>query len=177
MRRVSLLLLAVALLVGGCNRQADVSQPTQYRDHGLAFDYPKNWQITKDEQSGSIRFIHVEGPGSVLTVFSVFGPDPVISLDTFATDYVENMKKGVPFDMFKLAGQTVTPAGGIDVRYSIKVAGIDVPFTTNLFRRELGTFQVIGITQISDEDRHFVQAGFDLILKSLAASPPISGKQ
>jgi len=175
MSRVLLLLAAIAFL-GGCARQADVSKTKHFQNRGITFDYPQNWRITKDEQNESFSLIYVEGPGSVLTILSVFNADMDISLEKYTADFIESMRLGVPLNWFKLTSTSAKPEM-TDVRFSIRIGDIDTPITANLSKREMGGLQVICLTQEADEDRHLVQAGFDLIRQSLASSPAaIPGK-
>jgi hypothetical protein len=157
---------AVLALAGGCTRQADMARPRTFRDAGIVFDYPGNWKITKNETNPYGRLIFVEEPGSALAILTVYGAAFDVSLEGYAEEFRKNIGTQVPFNMLRHSS-VAAREGAIDCKYSLQFAGINVPHTANLTKHVFGDIKVICLTQVADEDRRLVDAGFGLVRKTL----------
>ncbi len=165
-RVVAILSLAFAFLAG-CSRQADVAKPQHFAEHGIAFDYPGNWRITKNEAEVTGRIIFVEDSGSTFVAFTVFEHGLDVNLKDYVEDFRKRVGESVPFNLVKRSTLEARTEG-IDCKFSLQLLGVNVPHTANFTKHVFGATSVICLTQVADEDRHFADPGFALIRRSLA---------
>jgi hypothetical protein len=171
--RSCIVLAGLLLTVVGCTRQADVSKPQHFRDEVVSFDYPSNWKITKNEGLRSGRLIFVEAPNSAVVILTVLNPEIDVALDEYANDFKTNLGTAAPFRLVKNSAMSAN-ASGIDCKFSLELVGVKVPHTANITKHVFGDIKVICLTQVADEDRRRVDAGFRLIRRTLG--PPASEK-
>ena len=169
MRSLLLVFPFVALfLMAGCERRADVSPLMTFREGTLEFDYPKNWRVTQNQVLSMARLVQVEAPDSALAVVTVYAKEQDVNLRAYADSLMSGIKEAVPVG--KVEKNTISgDDDSLNVSYSLRLAGVEVPHTTNITLHRLADANVICMTQVADEDRRLVQPGFDAIRRSLCS--------
>lgn len=161
--------LVCAIFLAGCARQADVGNPVRFTEGALTFDYPRNWKITSNEPLGEGRLIMLEAPGSALLTITAFAPGADVSLKDYGANLKENMADSTLGLLMSFKNQGVRQDDeALELKFTVSVAGVHVPHTQEVTRHVFGNVTVFCMSQVADEDRQLVQAGFDLVRKSLA---------
>ena len=145
--------------------------PRHFRDAGVSFDYPGNWEITENKALPSGRLIFLEEPGSAIVILTIYGPAFDVVLEEYVDEFRQSIGSSVPFSLLRHTSFEAK-AAGLDCKYSIQLAGIDVPHTANFTKHVLGENKVVCLTQVADEDRHLVDVGFELIRRTLSTIDP-----
>jgi hypothetical protein len=170
-------LMVFAALLNGCARQADVSKTKHYADRGVSFDYPGNWRIAETKELSIARLLVLKEPGNAVMLLTVYNPGVSVSLPDYSKKFSESLQKSIPFGIFKELGATDVhePEGErIDLKCMLKMAIVDLPYTVNVRKRVLDGFTLITVTQVPDEKRALVAAGFDLVHRTLRCSSTTS---
>jgi len=169
--------LVLMLPGSGCGPKADLAQPKQYSHALVSFSYPGNWKLTSDAEQKFGRMLILEGPDSSIVTLSVFTADWDADLHEFANLYVEGLPQSIPIG--RIADGTLTDVASprtseeaVDYRFAIVLVGTKVPHTANLWKQVHGDTKVIGVTQVSDEDRPGIDEGFQFIRDTLSAPRP-----
>jgi hypothetical protein len=172
--RVSL--IGILLLVGSscamlpeAEQEAQVDMPKSFSSNGLGFKYPGNWTV----QDLGNHFATVESPGNAIV--SIFGNmEPSQSLSSFAEEYQEDMKGGMPGfisveEKANEDGNTETTGehSSLSGNFKISVMGTSVLHKRRFHRVKKEDEVLFVVTQVATEDLSKVKPGFDLILDSL----------
>ncbi|MBT3470089.1 MAG: hypothetical protein HOK49_11670 [Opitutae bacterium] len=172
--RVSLIGI-LPLIVSSCamlpeaEQEAQVDMPKSYSSNGLEFKYPGNWTV----QDLGNHFATVESPGNAIV--SIFGNmEPSQSLSSFAEEYQEDMKGGMPgfISVKEKANEDGTPAttgehASLSRDFTISVMGNPLLHKRRFHRLQKEDEVLFVVTQVAMEDLSTVKPGFDLILDSL----------
>lgn len=179
MKVLSWILICLALAVGftGCERQADSANPVHFKEGTLAFDYPANWKVTSNDPLGEGRLVILGGPGSVLVTIAAFSPGVAVSLEDYGRMIKENMTDSALGILLRMKPQEGhTERESMEFRFTVSIGSVHVPHTQVLTRHVFGDATLFCMSQVADEDRHLVQAGFDLVRDSLNIMNPGSVK-
>lgn len=178
MRLVGIAAALVALLpaLAGCERKARTDEPNHYSVGGVQFDYPANWKVTEDTELGAIRHIVVGTPGNALAIIQVYPAAEASDIRTFAEQFAAATKESVPLgEVTPSTFGEVVQSDGYEVlgeTFSITVLGQRVPHSRTYRRKAFGDAVAFIITQVSDEDRADVMAGFEQLSQSFSFRQP-----
>lgn len=171
MKAILRLFLVLILIVccSGCARQANTESPARFSEGPLRFDYPGNWKVTTNEPLGSGRLVILEEPGSAIVTVTTYPSGQDVTLESYGKLLKEHMTTSKLGMLMKITdhGSRETPAS-LEFKFIISVGSIQVPHTMEVTQHVLGGHTLFCMSQVADEDRHLVQAGFDLIRGSLA---------
>lgn len=191
MRIASVLAPTLAVLaLGGCRSRAPASR---YQKDGLGFDHLAGWTVKDDTQAVSkdaqrkVRTVTIKGPEQAVLTIQVFTPNVDVSLETLAKDVMsampENIKKRLTVGdvhlgeaQFEQSAPTERSIAGTNTRglklHSIlRLAGVRIPHTMELFLIHVAGRKVVLMDQVADEDRPKVNAGVQRIFDTIALSP------
>jgi hypothetical protein len=164
--RPVILLLLIALALPACERPADLSKTHVFSEYGIAFEYAANWNVKERENSSAARIIYIEEPGDALVIISVFRGSARISPRGYADAYASSLSDAIPFGLVK-AKVVPRTEETVDVTFTLASA---VPHTANVTLHGFERVSVICLTQVADDNRKNVQAGFDLIRRTLRST-------
>ncbi len=160
--------LVCAVFFTGCARQADTGNPVRFTEGALTFDYPGNWKVSTNDPLGEGRLVMLEEPGSALLTVTAFAPGMEVSLKDYGANLKENMTDSTLGLLMNIKSRGVRQENeALELKFTVSVAGVRVPHTQEVTRHVFGNVTVFCMSQVSDEDRHLVQAGFDLVRGSL----------
>jgi len=194
MRRLLGLLLSTALLsplvLGstGCGilgePKADVVNRLEFDRDGLSFDYPGNWetQVERETVEGGVTLTSVfvqAKRGNAMVIVQQFSPAVPVDYDMLVSEFVKGVQEGMPgFASAKQLDGGQWPEltrklvdserPGRQVHYAAEVLGESVPHTVEIFFVEAEDRTVVVYTQVPDEDRSKAEAGFNLVMDTLA---------
>lgn len=158
----------------------DVANPRTEVIGGVTFKVPGNWTTTTEYADG-LRNTTVESDGSAFAMVQEF--DQSIQMDASAyakliRDELEGQVDATFGDAVQTTKGDVSPVSrpwfgqmheGATVPVSVGAAGIVVPFTLEVFQREVDGHTLLVYTQVADEDAAVVRPAFDLIVGTMAA--------
>lgn len=176
MKRVISFLLCCVPFVSQCSEKpADLDNPKRYNKHGLEFQYPGNWEITKDSRISRVRTVFVESPGDALVIIQVYPPDLAIDLKDFVKNFSDAARDEMPVGSFSkpVFDNEVLVHGHktINERFDTMLAGQRVPHVRLYERIVSGGTACFLVAQVADEDRSRVINGFGLVFSSFKFLP------
>lgn len=179
--------LVLALHLSACGLLSeptpDVSAPTHYAEHGLAFDFPGNWkaQAETDTTEGiATTMITVESSGSGIAMVQQFKPAVPIDPDEMLGLLTAEMRKAAGE---QLGGMMDYSQGGSKpgtrtmlgaerqtrrAEFAVALLGQKVPHTFELVMADLEDRTIVVLLQSADEDLATVKPAFDQIVSTLA---------
>jgi hypothetical protein len=164
-----ILFLVAVLAVSSCERRADVAKPKTYTRESLAFEYPRNWRVTKDQALSNAGLVEIEAPGNAVALMTIFPENADVNLRRYAETILRHIEEKVPIGTVD-SGTITQNQDAIDLKYSMTLLGVKVPHSSCITLHRFQRGKVICFTQVADEDRRLVQPGFDLIRKTLRSS-------
>lgn len=181
-------LIAWVAAIGGCEGarawfgepRADVAAPRRHASGGISFALPGDWSVRDGlarVEDTELRTIEVEGPGEAFLLIQSFEPAVAVDLDEQLGRTLDAMlaRLGERADLGPGArGEVVkihhtwlgAPRSGL--RATIMAPGEWAPRLVELHAAPLPGRTLLVYTTIPEADRDRVQAGFDLVLDSLA---------
>ena len=179
MRRFSCIfyLMAILLLCTGCGEEgARTDQPRTYSQAGLSFEYPENWAVTKDETQEGLRYLFVESPGDAILIIQLYNAGNAMGIRDYAAAFAQSAKAETPVGtLVDLAPGRVVQSGGFEMLtapFSISLLGEMVPHTRTFRRKRVADRTCFIVSQVADEDRPKVDAGFELIASTFQYQAP-----
>ena len=174
-RNLAVLCVGVlAMFLGGCERAAQVDAPNHLATDAVAFDYPGNWTVQKNEMQPTGRYLQICSPGAAVAMIRIFSPKMAFDLKNYAHSVGEKMTQDFAHSKVMSQGQPMTYTDvakgkehGVDLRYSVKVANVDVPHTMKIREWHIGSARVLTTVQVADKHAFQAQPGFDLITSTL----------
>jgi hypothetical protein len=171
MRDLFLLIATTCFAFTACERTASVNEPKLYSKDSLEFNYPANWRITEDKQTGDIRLLFIETPGEALTTIAIYPLDDAPEIREFARTHAATMrnetaKLRVSESIF---GEPESSGGynSLHEQFSIGALGQELPHVRIYKQKQFGKKVVYIVFQVADEDKDLVEAGFDQIVASV----------
>jgi hypothetical protein len=175
---LALTLLASAFVVG-CGResgQADVENPTVYSKDGLRFKMPGNWHVSEDDAGEAVRSVSVNEPGHALLLIHIFPVQLAPELQVWARRFAKHTRDNARTDsVSNSVFGSVGAEGGFEMlseTFSVTHWGATTPHTREYRKRGFGKQVCLVLTQVSDEDRPRVSAGFQQVTGSLEYASP-----
>lgn len=179
--------LAVAIACSACGLlfepKPDVAAPTHYDEHGLAFDFPGNWNAKTETDSTegiATTIVTVESTGSGIAMVQQFKPPVPIDPDETLNVLTTEMRKSAGEQLGGVLDYTQggsTPGQrtmlGAErqtrrAHFEIALLGNNLPHTVELVTAELEDRTIVVMLQAADEDLPTVTPAFEQIVTSLA---------
>ena len=166
---ILLLVVSSCAMLPEMEQEAQVDMPKSFSSDGLEFQYPGNWTV----QDLGNHFATVESPGNAIV--SIFGNmESNQSLSSFAEEYQEDMKGGMPGfisveEKANEDGNTEKTGehASLSRDFTISVMGNPLLHKRMFHRVQKEDEVLFVVTQVATEDLSKVKPGFDLILKTL----------
>lgn len=174
-RNLAVLCVAIlAFFLSGCERAAQVDAPNHLATDGVSFDYPGNWDVQKNEVQTTGRYIQIRSPGAAVAMIRIFPHNTPLDVKSYAHSVGEKMAQDFAHSKILTQGQPMTYIDvakgrehGVDLRYSVKIANVDVPHTMKIRIWDVGGIRVLTTVQVADKHAFQAEPGFDLITSSL----------
>ncbi|MCM8533000.1 MAG: hypothetical protein NE330_17665 [Lentisphaeraceae bacterium] len=166
MKKLSILMLSLLILVGCGERVADIKNPNLYFKSGLKLSYPGNWNITSDEKSDSFHQLILETSGDGIVIVQAVNAEGAKSLKEYANDFSKSMSNSVPIGKIvnlKTLTNNSDLSTEINQTFSIEILGQKVPHNRKFALKKFGSQVCFLIFQISSEDASKADKGFELI--------------
>ncbi|KLN61794.1 hypothetical protein WH96_05740 [Kiloniella spongiae] len=170
-KNICTLLLAFALF--SCEEQADLSNSQAYTKDGVSFTLPGNWTVVEDIVEENFRYISIESSGDAVAGISLFYNGVRIELEDYIDLIIESFNDELPVgsrnrgEVFEFTpDNTENIARAIRNQFAITLASVEVPHTSDFYEMKTDRDYVIIFTQVSDQDKHLVQQGFDQLINS-----------
>lgn len=165
-------LLAILIALSGLGKKApDDGSPKSLHSGEIAFDYPRDWWITTDIELEGFHQIIVEAVGKAMVILhsdAVDESDDVLAdAKTFSADAATETPFG---EVSKSVFEELPESGGyqrVRENFGISVLGKSVPHQRIYASRVFGERRVFLVFQAAVEDLGKVEAGFELILRTL----------
>lgn len=174
MKHLKLLFLLLSL--SACvEKPADIKNRLQYKNDGISFFYPGNWEVTEDTVVEAVRFIFIETPGDAIMKIEIYPIDQSFELKEFVELDIEALINRTP-EILNLAkdneiAEVKTSIRGIEysgLKYElgISILGVDIPHVSEFYALHSNDNVAYLVSQVAKDDLRRVNVGFKLVLSS-----------
>lgn len=176
-----LLPCALLALLFGCGEVAASKTTLSYENEGVSFRLPSNWEVTEDVEVEGFRYLFVETPGEAILTIHLYPADESFDLEGYVASSMDNLTGEMPIGEISIGSNIpivrevdTVEFAGIQSHFSIEILSIEVPHLVRHFSITQEGFDINISEQVSAEDLHLVEDGFDLVLSSFTFVNPES---
>ena len=165
----------VEKIINPVKKERKIITTKVYEKNGLSFSYPDNWKVTEDSilEEGS-RYINVEDADDSLLIITLFGADSYVDLNEYVENFEKNLSANIPVGkiIHGTMGETSRVIKGQNYngkryKYSISLAGENMPHTTDFFSIDGEKLNGVIMIQAPDEDWKATEKEFQVIFDSI----------